>query len=207
MNHLEFQPAEPPKYRLERLPEDSQEFGMVTQLLALSLPSAQVAHVLKVHNPKLKQNFEQKRVEICQKHGEDFEVMYLFHGTRSSCPSQICSSDNGFDLAFARSASMWGKGLYFAERADYSHAYSHMCPCGLNSIFVASVMLGKVVHQISNTTLCQPPQILRNQQPTGILYDSVCGFTSGSPIYVLYEHHRAYPEYIISYHISSEYGR
>ena len=55
----------------------------------------------------------------------DDMVKHLFHGTGNTQPSKIYTSETGFDLRLAKSAGIYGRGIYFAEDAHYSHNYAH----------------------------------------------------------------------------------
>ena len=48
----------------------------------------------------------------------------MFHGTKSTKPEEIYASEYGLDNRFA-SQGMYGKGIYFANNANYSIVYQH----------------------------------------------------------------------------------
>ena len=48
----------------------------------------------------------------------------LFHGTSSTVPEVIYSSEEGFDMRFSNEG-MWGRAVYFATNSIYSNMYSH----------------------------------------------------------------------------------
>jgi len=48
----------------------------------------------------------------------------LWHGTRRTPTAKILGDENGFDMRFS-TRGMWGQGIYFAERAEYSDRYAH----------------------------------------------------------------------------------
>ena len=66
----------------------------------------------------------------------------LWHGTRTTEPKLIYEGNEGFDMKFS-SEGLWGRGLYFAEKAYYSNGYAHNKD-GTKGIFLARVNLGEV---------------------------------------------------------------
>ena len=56
-------------------------------------------------------------------------------------PSLIYKGEEGFDIKFS-SAGLWGKGIYFAERASYSDQYAFKLPNGDRGVFLTLVNLG-----------------------------------------------------------------
>lgn len=56
------------------------------------------------------------------------EILNLWHGTRDCEPSRVYLND-GFNIAYASDAGLWGRGLYFSKNASYScPAYSYKVP-------------------------------------------------------------------------------
>ncbi len=86
---------------------------------------------------------------------------------------------------------MWGEGTYFAVNANYSasrYAYSHSTG---KQLILAFVLTGEAYH-------CPPSRgnLITNHPPAN--YDSVSGNTDGSDIYVIYDHEKTYPAYLIT---------
>lgn len=50
-------------------------------------------------------------------------VKLLFHGAKGVSPEMIYESETGLDARFSRDGA-YGQGIYFADNADYSHAYA-----------------------------------------------------------------------------------
>ena len=80
---------------------------------------------------------------------------YLFHGSRKNNPFLIASSEVGFNLG--KSDSLYYKGIYFALRSRYSHAYAYRssdlegkqpCKSGLYfHLIVALVVRGAIKYE------------------------------------------------------------
>jgi hypothetical protein len=64
----------------------------------------------------------------------------------------VCEGEEGFDMKFAKEG-MWGRGIYFARNASYSHKYSHLYPNGQRGMYLANVILGKTSKIESNKEL------------------------------------------------------
>ena len=80
---------------------------------------------------------------------------YIFHGIRINNPFLIASSEVGFNLG--KSDSLYYKGIYFALRSRYSHAYAYRssdlegkqpCKSGLYfHLIVALVVRGAIKYE------------------------------------------------------------
>ena len=90
---------------------------------------------------------------------------------------------------------MWGKGLYFAENASYSHKYSFLAANRDRTFFLAEIILGESITLPPKTTLTYPPV----NDKTGKQYDSVQGNTKGSDVYMVYANQKCYPRYLVTY--------
>lgn len=130
----------------------------------------------------------------------------LFHGTRDTDPKDIFKSEKGFDFRYS-SDGLWGRGTYFAVKASYSdRSYAHTrSPDGLKQLLLARVLTGESTELPSDRKLRRPPQKPRHASVdeedavTNELYDSVTGVTGGSRIYVVYDHEKSYPAYLLTY--------
>lgn len=156
---------------------------------------------------RIQNNWLWKHYCLCQSQlkskndGKDNE-MWLFHGTRTTPPKSVYGSEKGFDFRFSRPGTcMWGNGSYFAENASYSNTYAFEFKTKTTSnkqVFLARVLIGDSIHLHSDKSrdLRMPP--LKHCDKS-TRYDSVKGTTSGSVVYVVYEHDKAYPAYLITY--------
>ena len=122
----------------------------------------------------------------------------MFHGTRGTSPDCIYNGQEGFDPRHCN-GGLWGFAAYFAACARYSHSYSHQdTASGNKQMFLAKVLVGvtKEYGEEKHPSLRMPPLL-----PNGgnRCYDSVSGITGGSPVVMVYDNGRAYPEYLISY--------
>jgi len=123
-------------------------------------------------------------------------VKLLFHGTSKTHPKIIYEADQGWKISYSRDDALWGRGLYFAQSANYAHNYSYKTHTKTRKVFLAEVIVGDAIHLEEDSTLRQPP--LKN--PTeNIRYDSVIGLRHDTWIWTIYDDARAYPTYLIEY--------
>ena len=88
---------------------------------------------------------------------------------------------------------MWGKAIYFAEDAKYSHSYSFSSGTE-RKMFFARVLVGNTKFMKPDNNLNLPPSIDGSKR-----YDSVSGHTNGSNVFMIYVNKKAYPEFLITY--------
>ena len=158
--------------------------------------SQPIKKIQRVQNKWLWRHYSLCRDRIRQKNGGKENEMWLFHGTKDTKPSDIYKSEKGFDFRFSR-PGMWGYGSYFAANASYSaNYYAYKTSTGDKKIFLAQVLIGESIDVPPSSSLKMPP--LKSKTATG-RYDSVKGCTKGSDVYVVYEHDKAYPAYLITY--------
>jgi len=135
----------------------------------------------------------------------------VWHGTSGLDPVHIYNDQmDGFMMQFA-AYGLWGRGLYFADKASYSRNYSHtpakQSPtnerpepqAGELEMFLTRLLVGKEAKIDQNKSLTVPP----TDTSTGLKYNTVTGYTAGSQVWIVYENGRAYPEYLVRYYVGS----
>ena len=105
----------------------------------------------------------------------------LWHGTR--CDPNIIMKKDGFSSQFANDQGLWGRAIYFAQLADYSHGYAKKSSENKSALFFASVLTGKHIEMASDRSLRVPPDG----------YDSVKGRTRDHDVYMVYQNDKTYP--------------
>ena len=145
----------------------SAEFASVVKLFAdggLSAAHKNLKRVVRVERVQNKRLFVQYMA-----HKEEFEKRYtsqqkqlqlemtLFHGTRQESIDKIWK--NGFNRAFAgRNGTKYGKGVYFAKSAAYSHQFTDLISGKKHGqMFASKVLVGQIAiglftiyHNVSN---------------------------------------------------------
>jgi hypothetical protein len=49
----------------------------------------------------------------------------MYHGTSKTPPDAIYKSEEGFDMRYCNTGSMWGYANYFAKNSAYSNNYAY----------------------------------------------------------------------------------
>ena len=90
----------------------------------------------------------------------------------------------------------YGKGVYFARNASYSHSYSFPDANSQRHMYYAQVLTGE--YTPGNFTMLAPPA--KNPQvDANVLFDSTVNDVSFPTIFVVYLDSQCYPAYLISY--------
>jgi hypothetical protein len=170
--------------------QGSEEWTRIAARVAETMPAAKVTAIERVQNPKLWDEYAQKRSEVAKDSvsGFDANEVWCFHGTRAFPVDEAC--EKGLDFRHGNTSSMWGPALYIAVNALYSHSYASPAPDGQQKqFFYARAALGRVADLQPNKALRAPP--------AGS--DSIQGTTGNSRVHMLYDLGQAYPEYLVTY--------
>lgn len=187
---------------------NSEEFQGVLSRLRRTIPSVQLINLERIQNLWLWDRYSHSRELMLLKSPEAATERELFHGTRATPPNQVYQSECGFDFRLASPTARWGAGMYFASSAMYSHAFAYSIPnTSHRQMILAKVLTGASCTLPPDNRLRRPPPKPADRRSTGRvqfstdLYDSVHGQSSNSDIYVVYEHDKAYPAYVITYSV------
>ena len=185
----------------------SSEWLHIKNRINRTLKNANIIEIQQIHNRWLWDAYTQSKLRLQTKNKGCTNEKLLFHGSRETRPEQIYMSEKGFDFRFANQG-LWGEGTYFAVNAQYSDAYAYELSGGRRQFFLALVLTGINCTCKQDRLLRMPPvkdsdQVGSNNMFTNECYDSVRGKTGGSDVYVVYEHDRAYPAYLITYTLHS----
>lgn len=183
--------------RLVALDRKSGEWTEIEKRVHETLPNVKILSVQRVQNPLSWIGYAASMKRV-QGKGTSPNEMLLFHGTRSTPPSLIHDNQHGFDLKYANEG-LWGKGLYFASDAKYSHAYAYK-EDSARAFFLCSVITGDSRECKQDTARTRPPAKPSNKaKHEQELHESIKCKHEGSRNYVLFDNHLAYPKYLISY--------
>ena len=184
------------------VPVGTEEWRELEDLLRQSLPRVRLVEITRIQNLLLWKRYSFFKSLMSRKNGSDkVNERLLFHGTRATDPASIITSEKGFDFRFGSEDCLWGKGTYFAVKASYCDSrFAFHTPRGHRQVFVARVLTGRsVLLPKPNRALKAPPRL--PDSPTDS-YDSVNGVVENplrSQVYVVYDHDKAYPAYLITY--------
>ena len=201
--------------KLYELQQYSSEWRNIAQKFHATLTSSSysIKKIQRIQNKWIWQKYAQHKKMMAEKNGKDgVNEKELFHGTRSHDPGLIYDSEEGFDMRYS-DRGLWGQANYFAENAGYSHHYAHTTAAG-RQMFLVKVLTGESASIPQDRNLRMPPDrkpssvsfissflgASANEVQFGTMkYDSVCGVTGGSTVYMTYDNLKAYPAYLITY--------
>lgn len=183
----------------------TKEWKDVETLMHASLPLVEIKTLERIQNKWLWDKYCFSKERMRQQNNGVINERELFHGTSTTPPEKIFKSRQGFDFRFC-CRGMWGTGSYFAVNASYSDTnYAHSTVGG-KQLILAKVLTGVTYKSHPDSSLKKPPiknvkALLCTKSDTFVdeRYDSVSGHTNGSDIYVIYDHEKAYPDYLITY--------
>ena len=180
----------------------SQEWSDIEGMVHKTLPAARLVQIDRVQNRQLWEKYALEKGHMNQRNNGLLNEKLLFHGTRKNDPRSVVQSLRGIDFRCSRRDHqlLWGTGAYFAANANYSNRYSyHNAQLQAWQMIIVKVLTGNSCsYRKPNPSLTRPPPLFAG---SNLLYDTVCGCSGGSDIYVVYDQDRAYPAYIISYHV------
>ncbi len=183
---------------------ESDEWNVVRNLTKESMPNVLIESVERVQNLFLWERYCLEAKHMVVRNCGEINERYLFHGTSRADPKEVARDNFGIDFRFSklnRPALMWGTGAYYADNLKYSNNYAYKDSGGSRKVILVSVLLGKTCSYAT----CKQPDLTRPpiySSPTGLReYDTVSGVTHNTMVYVVYDHCKAYPAYIITYHV------
>ena len=191
---------------LKMVSQGTAEWIRVKQQMTEPCFPTRILRIERIQNRWLWKAYDQSRKRVSDKTNGQLYEKELFHGTRMTRPIKIYNSEQGFDNRLSSRAGLWGEGAYFAVRAKYSDGYAFTNLEGYKQMFMVKVITGITCkYQHEDRNIKAPPVIpMSSTHSNGLTfedqrYDSVSGYTHGSEVFVIYEHGRVYPEYLITY--------
>ena len=189
----EWEPQEEPS-ELKLVLKGSVEWERVQGLVRKSIAVAQIKKLERIQIIPLWEKYAFFKQQMHVKNKGETNEKLLFHGTRSTSPHDIIGAEKGFDFRFGGNC-MWGPAAYFAVNASYSDSYAHKTEGPFKQFLLARVLTGHSKELPANSNLRKPPP---KEDGSGD-YDTVTGHTNGSQVYMVYDHEKAYPAYLITY--------
>ncbi|XP_036719302.1 protein mono-ADP-ribosyltransferase PARP12 isoform X2 [Balaenoptera musculus] len=175
------------------LPSSSEEFQKVWNLFTNTMPLCHVQKIERVQNVALWEVYQWQKEQMQKRNGgKTVDERQLFHGTSTGFVDAICQQNFDWRVSGLHGTS-YGRGSYFARDAAYSHHYSKTDTKSY-TMFLARVLVGEFVR--GNANFVRPPA---KEGQGNVLYDSCVNHVSDPSIFVVFEKHQAYPEYVIQY--------
>ncbi|KAM6091270.1 protein mono-ADP-ribosyltransferase PARP12-like [Theristicus caerulescens] len=180
-------------YKAVEISNTTSEYNRIKELFLQTMKSYNVLKIQRIQNPSLWKVFQWQKEQMKRENGgKEVNEKLLFHGTDTAFMKAICI--HNFDWRICGSnGTNYGKGSYFARDASYSHAYCQPVT-KTNSMFVARVLVGDYIK--GNAAYVRPPTKSSDRLR---FYDSCVDNELNPSIFVVFEKHQIYPEYIIEY--------
>nr|XP_056702556.1 protein mono-ADP-ribosyltransferase PARP12-like [Euleptes europaea] len=180
--------------KLVAVSNSTKEYNKVKELFEKTMEGFVIRRLQRNQNPSLWQVFQWQKEQMRKKNGgKEVDERLLFHGTSASHLHDIC--EQNFDWRICGThGTLYGKGSYFAKDASYSHRYCQS-DTRFKMMFVARVLVGDYVQ--GNVAYLRPPS--RPDRHNNSFYDSCVDTLLDPSIFVIFEKHQIYPEYIIEY--------
>ena len=194
----EWQPQKKP-CELQAVMPNRIEWNGVLSHMKKTMPNVNLVKVERVQNRALWDKYSLEMTHMKGRNGDSgVNEKLLFHGTSKTDPKVIVESVKGIDFRYSNQdrCLLWGKGAYFAVNASYSNQYSHRSGKDKQMLLVRVLTGRSCLYRRHDPDLTKPPPL---SQGSHMLYDTVNGHTNGSLVYVVYDHDRAYPAYLITY--------
>eukprot|EP00062_Callorhinchus_milii_P006503 gi/632947101/ref/XP_007888888.1/ PREDICTED: poly [ADP-ribose] polymerase 12 [Callorhinchus milii] len=180
-------------YKVIQLQESSEEYNQVQTLFMRTMSSSTIRKIERIQNLPLWEVFQWQKEQMKKSNsGKDVNEKSLFHGTNSSIVDAICQQNFDWRICGAH-GTLYGKGSYFARDASYSHNFCKSTQ-STRIMFVARVLVGQFTK--GSSSFLRPPC---KDGTTTSFYDSCVDDNSNPSIFVVFEKHQIYPEYIIEY--------
>ena len=185
-------------YKVQR---NSDEWKKEVASIQKTLDNIYIVKLERIQNKWLWERYSFAKKQMYKKNKGCVNEKHLFHGTRTTPPEKVFRSEKGVDFRFSRKG-LWGMGSYFAVNASYSDRYAYNATALEKQMLICKVLTGDSYNATkTDGTLRQPP--LKPVPTHGSFeeerYDSVKGNTSGSYVYVVYDHEKMYPAYLVTY--------
>ena len=194
----EWQPQKKP-CELQAVTPNSIEWNGILSHMKETIPNVNLVKVERVQNRALWDKYSLEMTHMKGRNGvSGVNEKLLFHGTSKTDPKVIVESVKGIDFRYSKQERclLWGKGAYFALNASYSNQYSHRSGKDRQMLLVRVLTGRSCLYKRHDPDLTKPPPLSEGNH---MLYDTVNGHTNGSLVYVVYDHDRAYPAYLITY--------
>ncbi|XP_023205692.1 poly [ADP-ribose] polymerase 12-like isoform X2 [Xiphophorus maculatus] len=174
------------------VPRTSDEFQKIETLFRTTLRGFDIMKLERIQNKALWEVFQWQKTQMKNNNsGREVEEKQLFHGTDSKHIGAICL--NNFDWRICGvNGTAYGKGSYFARDAKYSHSYTG--DSDVKTMFVSRVLVGSYTR--GDSSYVRPPS-----KDGGDInfYDSCVNDIANPSIFVVFEKHQIYPEYLLTY--------
>ncbi|KAM6090739.1 protein mono-ADP-ribosyltransferase PARP12-like isoform 2-T2 [Theristicus caerulescens] len=177
-------------FKLIELDSSSEEHKKVKGDFQRTMPKTIIKRICRVQNPSLWELYQWQKEQMQKSNGgKAADERWLFHGTSKKYADAICQQNFDWRICGVH-GTVYGKGSYFARDASYSDNYCE--DLDSKTMFLARVLVGEFT--LGSSSYVRPP--LKDNQN---FYDSCVNSSSNPSIFVIFEKHQIYPEYLIEY--------
>jgi len=181
-----------------------------------------ITELSRVQNDGVWSYYVFRKNQLASKYGVDLNdpsavgEIDAWHGTSSLNPDVVYNDNHdGFMMQYSQQG-LYGRGLYFAERFEYSDCYSYRVNAAKfpkggmmqegedREMFLVKLLVGQAstMNHLDNEEECRKLVAApENPSTDGLRYDTVSGSAiDQTKIHTVYENGRAYPSYLIRYY-------
>nr|XP_015208758.1 PREDICTED: poly [ADP-ribose] polymerase 12-like isoform X3 [Lepisosteus oculatus] len=178
-------------HKLVHQSKSGEEYRQIETLFRRSMATSTIHKIQRIQNLYLWNVFQWQKDQMMKRNGgKTVNECFLFHGTEKSLIKAIC--EQNFDRGISGAHNAYGIGNYFSRDASYFHNNSKPTT-GSRIMFVARVLVGDFSQ--GNSNYLHPPL----KEGNSVFYDSCVDSTSNPSVFVIFEKHQIYPEYLIEY--------
>ncbi|XP_026182494.2 protein mono-ADP-ribosyltransferase PARP12 [Mastacembelus armatus] len=182
----------PTGFQRVSLPHTSDEFKEIQALFCHTMRGFDIVKIERIQNRALWEVFQWQKNQMKSKNRvQSVMEKKLFHGTDTKHVDAICSANFDWRICGTHGTA-FGKGSYFARDAKYSHNYAG--DSNVRSMFVSRVLVGDYTKGSSG--YLRPPS---KDGGDVNFYDSCVDDVSNPSIFVVFEKHQIFPEYLLQY--------
>uniref|UniRef100_UPI003AAD2BC3 uncharacterized protein n=1 Tax=Centroberyx gerrardi TaxID=166262 RepID=UPI003AAD2BC3 len=172
------------------LQSSSAEYQEIESLFRKTMRGFDIVQIERIQNKALWEVFEWQKEQMKKNNsGRNVTERKLFHGTDSKHVDAICLNNLDWRICGTHGTS-YGKGSYFARDAEYSHSYTGQSD--VRSMFVSRVLVGDFTR--GSSKFLRPPSKDGGDMR---FYDSCVNHVRDPFIFVVFEKHQIYPEYLL----------
>ncbi|XP_032077429.1 protein mono-ADP-ribosyltransferase PARP12-like [Thamnophis elegans] len=180
-------------YKLISLLPSSSEYVKVQTNFQRTLPRVTISAIKRIQNMSLWEVYQWQKEQMKKANGgKDVDERHLFHGTSKNHVDAICQQNFDWRICGVHGTA-YGKGSYFARDAAYSDNYSAVSSSS-KTMFLAKVLVGDFT--MGNSSYLRPPA---KNNDSSLFYNSCVNTLLNPSIFVIFEKHQIYPEYLIEY--------
>ncbi|XP_048454867.1 protein mono-ADP-ribosyltransferase PARP12-like isoform X2 [Rhincodon typus] len=182
------------EFELVRVLESSEEYKQVQTLFQRTMKNSVIQKIERVQNLALWEVFQWQKEQMKKKNcGKAVDERQLFYGWDSSPISTVLKENFDWRTCGTHGEG-YGKGSYLARDASYADNYFSSATAAMKTMFLARVLVGQFFK--GKAQYRRPPS--KDGSYTN-LYDSCTDDGCNPSVFVIFEKHQIYPEYVIEY--------